>query len=153
MERIASFSVDHNKINKGIYLSRTDFGDIYTYDIRMKAPNGGDYLTPSAAHTFEHLFATYARNSKFKDAIVYVGPMGCMTGFYLLTKGLPHADALTLVQEVMAFVAGFDEAIPGAAEEECGNYLAHDLPGARAIAKDMAPVLENWTVEQMAYNL
>ena len=83
MERIASFCVDHTKLDRGMYLSRQD-GDVLTWDIRMKKPNQGDYLTTGAAHTLEHLFATYARNSAYKDGVIYVGPMGCRTGFYLL---------------------------------------------------------------------
>lgn len=82
MERIASFCVDHTKLGRGMYLSRQD-GDVLTWDIRMKKPNHGDYLSTGAAHTLEHLFATYARNSQYKDGVVYVGPMGCRTGFYL----------------------------------------------------------------------
>ena len=89
MERIASFCVDHTRLERGMYLSRQD-GDVLTWDIRMKKPNQGDYLTTAAAHTLEHLFATYARNSAVKDGVIYVGPMGCRTGFYLLTRGLTH---------------------------------------------------------------
>ena len=81
MERIASFCVDHTKLDRGMYLSRQD-GDVLTWDIRMKRPNHGDYLSTGAAHTLEHLFATYARNSAFQDSVIYVGPMGCRTGFY-----------------------------------------------------------------------
>ena len=92
MERIASFCVDHTKLDRGMYLSRQD-GDVLTWDIRMKKPNQGDYLTTGAAHTLEHLFATYARNSAVKDGVIYVGPMGCRTGFYLLTRGLTPAQA------------------------------------------------------------
>ena len=91
MERIASFCVDHTKLDRGMYLSRQD-GDVLTWDIRMKKPNQGDYLTTGAAHTLEHLFATYARNSAVKDGVIYVGPMGCRTGFYLLTRGLTPAE-------------------------------------------------------------
>lgn len=86
MERIASFCVDHTRLDRGIYLSRQD-GDVLTWDIRMKKPNQGDYLSTGAAHTLEHLFATYARNSQYQDGVIYVGPMGCRTGFYLLTRG------------------------------------------------------------------
>lgn len=152
MERIASFSVDHTKLKKGMYLSRTDFDDIYTYDIRMKVPNAGDYLEINAVHTLEHLIATYARNSRFGNYIVYAGPMGCMTGVYFITKGLPHEDAITLTQEIMDFVAAYEDAIPGTSEPECGNYLAHDLAGARAIAADMAQVLKDWTVADLEYS-
>jgi S-ribosylhomocysteine lyase len=113
MKKIASFTVNHDVLEKGMYISRID-GDVVTYDVRMKKPNGGDYFQMSAAHTLEHLFATYARNSKFGDKVVYVGPMGCRTGFYLLTRAeLSHAQAIELVKESMAFAANFVGEIPG----------------------------------------
>ena len=104
MERIASFCVDHTRLDRGMYLSRQD-GDVLTWDIRMKKPNHGDYLSTGAAHTLEHLFATYARNSQYKDGVIYVGPMGCRTGFYLLTRGLTPAEALSLTVESFRFMA------------------------------------------------
>ena len=85
MKKIASFSVNHDKLKKGMYVSRID-GDVVTYDLRMKVPNAGDYLSNGALHTFEHLFATYARNSALSDSVIYVGPMGCRTGFYFLLR-------------------------------------------------------------------
>ena len=97
MKTIASFTVDHDKLEKGMYVSRID-GDAVTYDIRMKKPNGGDYLSNGALHTFEHLFATYARNSKYADSVIYVGPMGCRTGFYLILRdSVPCGKAIGLV--------------------------------------------------------
>ena len=113
MERIASFCVDHTTLQRGMYLSRQD-GDVLTWDIRMKRPNQGDYLSTGAAHTLEHLFATYARNSRWSAGVVYVGPMGCRTGFYLLTRGLAPAEALALTVESFRFMAGYEGAIPGA---------------------------------------
>lgn len=151
MERIASFSIDHTRLKKGMYISRVDFGDINTYDVRMKEPNRGDFLSNGASHTFEHLFATYVRNSRFKDHIVYVGPMGCLTGCYFITKGLSHQDTLDLTREAMAFIRDFSGDIPGATEPECGNYLEHSLPDAQAVAVDMLEVLKDWTVEDMTY--
>ena len=141
MERIASFCVDHTKLDRGMYLSRQD-GDVLTWDIRMKRPNHGDYLSTGAAHTLEHLFATYARNSAFQDSVIYVGPMGCRTGFYLLTRGLTPAEALELTVESFRFMAGFEGAVPGASEVECGNYRDMDLPAAKAEAAAMLPVLQ-----------
>ena len=93
MERIASFTVNHNTLQRGIYTSRID-GDITTYDIRMKLPNGGDYLETPAMHTIEHLFATFVRNSNFKDEIIYFGPMGCRTGFYFLVRKVSPEDVI-----------------------------------------------------------
>lgn len=151
MERIASFCVDHTKLDRGMYISRVD-GDVVTYDIRMKKPNQGDYLAVPAAHTIEHLFATYARNSALGNQVVYVGPMGCRTGFYLLVRdSISHEQALQLVRDSFAFIAQFEGAIPGASEVECGNYREQDLAGAKAEALAMLPVLEGWSTEQMQY--
>ena len=153
MERIASFCVDHTRLLPGMYLSRQDGsdGEILTWDIRMKQPNKGSYLSPAAAHTLEHLFATYARNSAVKDGVIYVGPMGCRTGFYLLTRGLTPAQALQLTVDAYRFMAGFEGAVPGASEVECGNYRDMDLPAAKAEAAAMLPVLESLTAEDLHY--
>jgi S-ribosylhomocysteine lyase len=151
MEKIASFQVDHNKVSKGMYISRID-DDIITYDIRMKIPNGGDYLKYDAIHTFEHLFATYARNTEYSKNIIYVGPMGCQTGFYFLVRDkMSHQEALMVMVETLKFIIDFEGEIPGSKMEECGNYLSHSLEGAKEIAKDMLPVLENWSVDKMNY--
>ena len=152
MERIASFSVDHDKLEKGMYVSRID-GDVITYDIRMKKPNGGDYLGNGELHTFEHLFATYARNSVWKDNVIYVGPMGCRTGFYLLLRDkVSRADAIRLTRESFAFIRDFEGKIPGSERKECGNYLEHDLDGAKRTAEDMLSVLKDWTEEKLSYD-
>lgn len=151
MERIASFTVDHNKLTKGMYISRID-GDVVTYDIRMKKPNGGDYLPNAAMHTFEHLFATFARNTKYKDSVIYVGPMGCRTGFYLLLRdSVSTSDAIDLVRDSFEFIKNYDGEIPGTTKIECGNYLEHDLNGAKAVAEDMCEVLKNWTENDTSY--
>ncbi|MCM1270347.1 MAG: S-ribosylhomocysteine lyase [Ruminococcus flavefaciens] len=151
MEKIASFQVDHTKFGVGMYISRID-GDIVTYDVRMVKPNGGVYISNPSLHTIEHLFATFARNSRFGGNIVYVGPMGCRTGFYLLTRGISHEDAIALVKEAYAFIAGYNDEIPGCTEVECGNYLEHDLESAK---KDVLPLLkklENYTVDMLDYS-
>lgn len=136
-----------------MYISRID-GDVVTYDIRMKIPNGGDYLSASAAHTVEHLFATFARNSRFSENVLYVGPMGCRTGFYLLVcDKISHKDAIALVQESMAFVRDFQGEIPGNKRIECGNYLDHDLDEAKAVAADMCEVLFGWNTEKLRYEV
>ena len=150
MERIASFCVDHTKLDRGMYLSRQD-GDVLTWDIRMKKPNQGDYLTTGAAHTLEHLFATYARNSKYSGGVVYVGPMGCLTGFYLLTTGLTPAEALDLTRSAFIWMAEYEGEIPGASAVECGNYLMMDPIAARAEAATMLPVLEKLNADQLHY--
>ena len=153
MRKIASFTVDHDKLEKGMYISRID-GDVVTYDIRMKLPNGGDYLNMSVAHTLEHLFATYARNSEFGDKVIYVGPMGCRTGFYFLVRdSVSPTQAIALVKASMAFVRDFEGESPGSKKEECGNYLDHDLAGAKAIGADMYRVLENWQEKDLQYKI
>ena len=151
MKKIASFTVDHTKIDKGMYISRMD-GDVITYDVRMKKPNGGDYLPYAAAHTIEHLFATFARNTAFSDSIIYVGPMGCRTGFYFLTRdSISYSEAISIVADSMKFIKDFEGEIPGTSAEECGNYKEHDLEGAKEIAADMAEVLSNWNEEKLYY--
>lgn len=154
MERIASFCVDHTKLLPGMYLSRQDGPDgaIRTWDIRMKRPNQGQYLSPAAAHTLEHLFATYARNSRYAQGIVYVGPMGCLTGFYLLTTGLTDAEALDLVRSAFAWMAEYDGEIPGASAVECGNYRMMDPAAARQEAAAMLPVLQALDAGHLRYD-
>ena len=108
MKTIASFTVNHDKLEKGMYLSRVD-GDVVTYDVRMKKPNGGDYLGNGELHTIEHLFATYARNSTVSDDVVYVGPMGCRTGFYLLVRdSVSNERAVRLVRDSLEYISGFE---------------------------------------------
>lgn len=152
MERIASFCVDHTKLDRGMYLSRQD-GDVLTWDIRMKKPNQGDYLTTGAAHTLEHLFATYARNSAFQDGVIYVGPMGCRTGFYLLLAGdYESADIVPLLQEMFSYIRDFEGEIPGAAARDCGNYLDMNLPMARYLARKFCDeVLEDIQEDRLIY--
>ena len=156
MDLIPSFQVDHNRIVPGIYESRLDtLGSEFatTFDIRMKKPNGGDYLSNGALHTFEHLFATYVRNGRFSDSVIYVGPMGCRTGFYfILRDSVKPQEAIDLVKESFKFIADFTGEIPGAKRRECGNYLEHDLGGAKNTAEDMLFVLKNWKEEDLKYN-
>lgn len=151
MKKIASFTVNHDKLEKGMYVSRID-GDIYTYDIRMKKPNNGDYISNGALHTFEHLFATYARNSEYADSVIYVGPMGCRTGFYLLLRSnVKKSETLSLVRKTFEFIVNFEGEIPGSKRQECGNYKEHDLLGAKGIAADMLNVLSEKTEADMVY--
>ena len=157
MEKIPSFTIDHNRLLRGIYVSRKDKvgGDtVTTFDIRMKEPNREPALHPGALHTIEHLAATYLRNdSEWKDSIVYWGPMGCLTGNYLLMKGdLQPADIVELMKRTFAVVAAFEGDVPGAAPQDCGNWLLHDLPMARWEArKYLEEVLENISEENMSY--
>lgn len=150
MKRIASFEVNHDILTEGMYTSRID-GDITTYDIRVVLPNGGIYVNPAAAHTFEHLFATYTRNSEFSKNIIYCGPMGCQTGFYFLVRDLSPSLSIELVKKSMDFISKYEGDIPGASKIECGNYLLHDLNGAKDIAKKMTSVLKDWTEKDLEY--
>ncbi len=140
MEKIASFTIDHMRLNRGIYVSRQDEvgGEkITTYDIRMKLPNREPVLGQGAIHTIEHLAATFLRNHpQWKDRIVYWGPMGCLTGNYLIMRGdLTSRDILPLMQETFKFVADYEGEIPGTTARDCGTYLLHDLPMARYEAR------------------
>lgn len=151
MKKIASFEIDHTILPKGIYVSRVD-GDIITYDIRMRLPNKEEVMTNSAMHTIEHLFATFVRNSKHSDDIIYFGPMGCRTGFYFLTRdSVTKQEAIELIQDTFDFISKFEGEIPGSTEIECGNYRDHDLSGAKAEASGMKDVICNWTEENLIY--
>lgn len=130
MERITSFCVDHTKLKKGIYISRID-GDLTTFDIRMCEPNLDTPLDPKAAHTIEHIGATLLRNGSYKDHIIYFGPMGCMTGFYLITRDLDFDAVKALTKDIFKTISIWDQEIPGAKKEECGNYTYMDLQKAK----------------------
>ena len=155
MEKIASFTIDHIKLKPGIYVSRKDHvGDsiITTFDLRMTSPNDEPVMNTAEVHTIEHLGATFLRNhEQWKDKTVYFGPMGCRTGFYLLTRGLSPAEALALTVESFRFMAAFEGDVPGASEVECGNYRDMDLPAAKAEAAAMLPVLEALTADDLHY--
>lgn len=151
MKKIASFQVNHNKLKRGMYISRID-DDIITYDIRMKEPNKGDYLDNKALHTFEHLFATYLRNSSYAKSVIYIGPMGCRTGFYMILRDdVSKEEAIKLVCKSFEFISKFTGKIPGSSESECGNYKEHDLTGAKKIADEMQEVLTDWNEARLTY--
>ncbi len=150
MEKIESFKIDHTKLLKGMYISRTD-GDVVTYDIRMRRPNLEPVMENGAMHTIEHLFATFVRNSEYKNNIIYFGPMGCRTGFYFLTTGISHATALELAKRAFDFISGYEGEIPGVSPVECGNYRDHDLKKAKEEALSQAKVLAPLTESDMYY--
>ena len=157
MDKIPSFTIDHNKLLRGIYVSRKDQvgGEtVTTFDIRMKEPNREPVLHNGAIHTIEHLAATYLRNDpEWKDRIIYWGPMGCLTGNYLLLRGdYASKDIVELMKRTFRFVSDFEGEIPGAAAKDCGNYLLHDLPMARLEArKYLEEVLEQITEANLVY--
>lgn len=129
MEKIPSFQKNHDTLAVGLHF-QTDSHQITTFDLRFKKPNAGDYISPKALHTIEHLLATVLRNGDQKENIVYFGPMGCRTGFYLLTMNLSYEEVLLLLKESIPVAISLNE-IPGSKREECGNYLEHDLDGAK----------------------
>ena len=157
MERIASFQVDHVRLNRGLYVSRIDEinGNYLTsFDIRMKLPNREPVINIAELHTMEHLGATFLRNHPiWKEQIVYFGPMGCRTGFYLILKGkLESKYILELMKELYKFMAEFKGDIPGATAIECGNYLDQNLPMANYEAKKyLEETLENLGEENLNY--
>lgn len=156
MKKIPSFTIDHNQLLPGIYVSRKDnVGNdvVTTFDIRMKAPNRAPALHPGALHTIEHLAATYLRNNEeWQDRIVYWGPMGCLTGNYLLMKGdMKSEEIVKLMIDTFEFVANYDGVVPGTEPQDCGNYLLHDLPMARYEAKQYLKVLKNIKPENLNY--
>ena len=151
MKKITSFTVDHNTLEKGIYISRID-GDITTYDMRFIKPNTPPFLPNPVMHTIEHLFATYSRNSEYADNVIYFGPMGCRTGFYFLVKDLDNQTALDLIKETIKKCIDHHGDIPGNTAIECGNYLEHDVEGANEALKKYFEVIKDYKIEQLDYN-
>ena len=155
MEKIASFTVNHLDLLPGLYVSRRDKvgGEtVTTFDMRVTRPNTEPVMDTAALHAIEHLGATFLRNDPdWKDKTIYFGPMGCRTGFYLLTQGMPHEDAIELTRAALRFIAEYEGEVPGATAAECGNYREQDLPGAKAAAARMLPVLEDWTPADLSY--
>ena len=152
MERIASFTVDHNVLVPGLYLSRRD-GSVVTFDLRFKKPNTGVLLSNSQMHSVEHLVATFLRNSAGKDAVVYFGPMGCQTGFYFLFDGdkLTNGQAIALLQAVFAQAAVYDGPMPGCSAAECGNYRNLSVEEGRACCAWYSRLIDRWTEEKLTY--
>lgn len=148
MELIASFAVDHTNLQPGIYISRKDNVNdctVTTYDIRMTAPNQEPALAPAAIHTIEHIVATYLRNDKeWSDRVIYWGPMGCLTGNYLILKGeYDHETIRQLMINAFEYVVSYSDEVPGTTPASCGNYLMHDLPMAKYEAKRYVERLKN----------
>ena len=143
LTRIASFSVNHDYITEGIYVSRID-GDITTYDMRTRVPNNkdDDYMSTLTMHSLEHLFATYVRNSAVGSRVIYFGPMGCQTGFYLLVRNADNEEVLDTVKSVLKKIIAHEGCVPGAKREECGNYKNLDLDSAKAEASRYLAILE-----------
>lgn len=130
MKRITSFSVDHDFITPGIYISRID-GDITTYDLRTRTPNCGDYMDNITMHSVEHMCATFLRNSEISEKIIYFGPMGCRTGFYLLVRDEPNEKVLSVLKKALSDILAHEGEVFGASRKECGNYKELDLLSAK----------------------
>lgn len=130
IRRIASFSVDHDLILPGIYISRID-GDITTYDLRTRRPNCGDYMDNLTMHSLEHMFATYARSSDIGGDVIYFGPMGCRTGFYLLVRNAENSRVLSEVKKILDTIANDADKMFGDTRKECGNYRELSLEAAK----------------------
>lgn len=142
MERITSFCVDHDFITEGIYISRID-GDITTYDLRTRKPNADDYMDHITMHSLEHMFATYIRNSDIGSSVIYFGPMGCRTGFYLLVRDLDNETVLTEVKKALKKVIDHDGEMFGASRKECGNYRELSLDAAKTECKRYLSALDS----------
>ncbi len=148
MPRIASFTVDHDTLLPGIYVSRRD-GDAVTYDLRMRRPNCGDYITPTAMHSLEHMLATYMRGGELGSRVIYVGPMGCRTGFYLIVRDAGEGEdemntaVLSALKTALGGIISHSGKMPGASRRECGNYRALSVASAQREAAGYLAVLEN----------
>lgn len=156
MKKIPSFTIDHTRLEPGIYVSRQDqMGDqvCTTFDLRMKRPNRQPVINTGELHAIEHIGATFLRNHpRYDDQTIYFGPMGCRTGFYLVLKGdLQARDIHPLLTEMFAFIADFKEAIPGASARDCGNYRDMNLPMARFEAKAYLDQIKNIQDSQLTY--
>ena len=157
MEKITSFTIDHLRLQTGLYVSRVDCAGqekITTFDIRMTRPNTEPVMDTAAVHAIEHLGATYLRNDpQWKERVLYFGPMGCRTGFYLLLAGQYESrDVLPLVDGMFRFIAGYEGEIPGASAKDCGNYLDMNLPMARYHAeKYIREVLDHPAQDRLVY--
>lgn len=157
MKKITSFTIDHIRLVPGLYVSRKDMaGDavITTFDIRMTSPNDEPVMNTAEVHTIEHLGATFLRNHEaFSDKVLYFGPMGCRTGFYLLLTGdYSSADIVPLMKEMFSFIASYEDEVPGASARDCGNYLDMNLPMARWLAsRYLRDVLTDIREDQLNY--
>lgn len=142
MKRITSFDVNHNVLKEGIYVSRVD-GDVTTFDLRTRVPNKGDYMDNATMHSVEHMMATFLRNSPFSENIIYFGPMGCQTGFYLLTRGLSNEEVLYLVKECLEKTVDHDGDVFGKSAIECGNYMNLDIDAAKKECRKYLEILNS----------
>lgn len=142
IKKIASFTVDHDLLREGIYVSRVD-GDVTTYDLRTRVPNAGDYMDNLTMHSVEHMIATYIRSSEIGERVIYFGPMGCQTGFYLLVREADNAEVLSALVGALRKTVEHEGEMFGAVRRECGNYKNLDLSAAKAECKRYLEILES----------
>jgi S-ribosylhomocysteine lyase len=150
MKRIASFSVDHTRLSPGLYLSRTD-GGAQTYDLRTRRPNTGSLMDNATMHSVEHLFATFARNSALSESVLYFGPMGCQTGFYLIMRDTPRATVIQLVKDTLLEILNYGGPMPGASAAECGNYRNLSVEAAKTECRAYYEAIRNIGAENLVY--
>ena len=151
MERIKSFEINHNILTPGFYISRED-GDVITYDLRTRKPNAGDYMTNEAMHSLEHMFATLIRNSDITDQVVYFGPMGCQTGFYLLVRDkVSPKEVFEITKNILKQILEYEGPVYGASAIECGHYENLSLAAAKAECEKYLDVLNNQTNMEFTY--
>ena len=151
MERIKSFEIDHNLLNPGFYISRED-GDVITYDLRTRKPNMGEYMDNATMHSLEHMFATMVRNSSVSDQVVYFGPMGCQTGFYLLVRDVVKPmEVFELTKKILADILAYEGPVFGASAIECGNYRNLSLEAAKKECEQYLKVLQAQTNMEFTY--
>jgi S-ribosylhomocysteine lyase len=150
MQKIQSFQIDHNKLEPGMYISRID-GDITTYDLRTRRPNSGSYMDNSTMHSLEHMAATFLRNSSIKDQVIYFGPMGCQTGFYLLIRNADHQKVREVLKQVLRDTISHEGEVFGCSPTECGNYRTLDIEKAKAEAGLYLDILEKTEGRSMEY--
>ena len=141
ISKIQSFRVDHDKILPGIYISRVD-GDITTFDLRTRKPNCGSYMDSTTMHTLEHMFATFVRNSEIADDVIYFGPMGCQTGFYLIVRNADNNKVLEVVKNVLRHIISYEGEVFGSSQIECGNYRTLCLDNAKNECRNFLEILD-----------
>lgn len=152
MQKIASFTIDHHKLDAGIYISRVD-GDITTYDLRTKKPYVDEVMDNSTCHSVEHMFATFLRNGFLKEHVIYFGPMGCQTGFYLLLRNANHTQVLSEVKRILKEITEYEGEVFGNSETECGNCHNLNLEKAKALCKEYLAVISEKNERDLHYEM
>ena len=149
-QRFETFDVDRSKLERGMYVSRID-DDVVTYDLRTRTPNCGSIMDINAVHSLCHLFTTYVNNSEFRKKVIYFGPNASGTGFVLITRGMFHNDAIAMAKKIFEFIRDYTGELPMCSPEECANYKAHHLDGARKEATLYLPILNRWSGDLLVY--